>query len=65
MDCSFLSDSVFLLTAQMKCIIELAHDKTYNKTFVTSKDSDQHVHPPSIARVPTLDSLDGLEGTCD
>ena len=34
-------------------------DKTYNKTCVISKDSDQHVHPPSMTRVlvyPTLDS---------
>ena len=28
---------------------EQAHDKTYNKTCVTSKDSDQPVQPPSMA----------------
>ena len=47
---------------------EPAHDKTYNKTCVTSKDSDQPVHPPSMARVPvypTLESLELVEGTCD
>ena len=27
------------------------HEKTYNMTCVTSKDSDQAVHPPSLARV--------------
>ena len=31
-------------------INELAHDKNYNKTCVTSKDSGQPVHPPSMAR---------------
>ena len=44
---------------------ELAHDKTY-KICVTSQDSDQLVHPPSMARVfvyPSLDSLEGVEGT--
>ena len=30
---------------------EPVHDKTYNNTCVTSKDLDQPVHPPSIARV--------------
>ena len=43
-----------------------AHDKTYNKTCVTSKGSDQDVHPPSMARVlvhPSLDSPEIVEGT--
>ena len=31
--------------------IGAAHDKTYNKTCVTSKDSDQSVYPPSTAMV--------------
>ena len=47
---------------------EPANDKTYNKTCVTSKDSDQPVHSPSMARVlfyPSLDSLNAEEGTCD
>ena len=47
---------------------EQAYDTTYNKTCVTSKDSAQHVHPPSMAMVLvylSLDSLDAVEGTCD
>ena len=42
--------------------------KTYNKTCVTSKDSDQPVHPPSMARVliyTCLDCLEAVEATCD
>ena len=45
---------------------EPAHDKTNNKSCVTSKDTDQPVHTPSMARVlihPSLDSLDAVEGT--
>ena len=45
-----------------------AHDKTYNKTCVTSKHSDQLVHPPSMAMVLTdlsLDSPEAVKGTCD
>ena len=30
---------------------EPAHDKTHNKTYVTSNDSDQPEHPPSMERV--------------
>ena len=44
---------------------EPAHDKINNKTCITSKDSDQPVHPPSIARVPVYppsDSLEAVEG---
>ena len=47
---------------------EQAHDKIYNKTCVTSKDSDQPIHPPSIVRVlvhPSLNSPEAVEGTCD
>ena len=29
---------------------EQAHDKTYNKTWATSKDSDQPAHPRSLFR---------------
>ena len=50
----------------MRILVEPAHDKTYNKTCVTSKD--QHVHSPSKAIVliyPSLDSPDTVEGTCD
>ena len=39
-----------------------------DKSCVTSKDSDQPVHPPSMARAPvysSLDSLEAVEGTCD
>ena len=45
-----------------------AHDKTYNKTCVTSKYSDQPVHPPCLARVlihPPVESPWALEGTWD
>ena len=51
----------------MKIISEPAHDKTYNKTCMTSKDSNQLVHPPSMAMVlvyPSLDSPGAVEGTC-
>ena len=47
---------------------EPALDKNYNKTCVTSKDSDQPVDPPSEARVfvhPSLDGPEAVEGTCD
>ena len=47
---------------------EPAHDKTYNKTCVISKDSDLPVHPPSMARslvYPSLDNLEAVEGTCN
>ena len=47
---------------------EPAHNKTYNKTYVTSKDSDQLVHLPSMAWVliyPSLDSLEAVESTCN
>ena len=49
-------------------ITEPAHDKTYNYTCVTSKDSDQPVHPPSLTRVlfyPSLDSPEAVEDTWD
>ena len=41
------------------------HDKTYNKTCVTSKDYDQPVHPPSMERIllhPSLSSPEAVEG---
>ena len=43
------------------------HDKTYNKTYVTSKDSYQPVHPSNMPKVlvyPSLDSPEAVEGTC-
>ena len=42
--------------------------KTYNNTCVTSKNSDQAVHSSCMARVlvySSLNSLIGVEGTCD
>ena len=47
---------------------EPAHDKAYNRTCVISKDSDQPVHPTSMARVlvcPSLVIPEDVEGTCD
>ena len=49
-------------------VFEPAHNKTCNKTSVTSKDSDQLVHPPSNTRIfvyPSLDSHEAVEGTRD
>ena len=49
-------------------ILEPAHDKKYNKSCVTSEDSDQPVHPPRMARAlvyPSSDNLQAVEGTCD
>ena len=47
---------------------EQAHNKTYNKTCVTSNDSDQPMHPLGMARVlvhPSLDSHEAVKSTCD
>ena len=47
---------------------EPAHDKTCNKSCVTSKDSDQPIHPPSMARIliyPSLDNPEVAEGSCN
>ena len=45
---------------------ELAYDKNYNKTCVTSKDTGQPVHPPSMVLVhPSFDSQYTAEGTYD
>ena len=44
------------------------HDKTYHKTCVNSKDSDQPVHPSSMARVlvyPSFDIPKAVEVACD
>ena len=49
-------------------IFEPAHDKTYNKTCVTSNVSYMPVHPPSMTNVlvqSSLDYLQPIEGTCD
>ena len=48
---------------QGNLLIEPSHDKTYNKTCVTSKD--QVVQPPRMARIlinTSLDSLEAVEG---
>ena len=42
-------------------IFEQEHEKTYNKLWVTSKDSAQPIHPPSMARFLVYSSLDSLE----
>ena len=47
---------------------EPAHDKTYNNSCMTSKDSDQPVHSPSMAMVfvyPYFDNPEVVEGTRD
>ena len=44
--------------------ISVCNDKTYIKICVTSKDSDQPVHPFSMTRIllyPSLDSLEAVE----
>ena len=49
-------------------IIWASAQQNLQKTCVTSKDSHQPVHPPSITRVliyPSLDSLEAVKGTCD
>ena len=42
-----LISSCFVITPRNKP----AHDKTYNKTYATSEDSDQPAHPRSLIRV--------------
>ena len=39
------------LGIRMFISLEPEYDKTYDKTCVASKGSDQPVHPPSMARV--------------
>ena len=51
-------------------LIEPAHDKnkTYNKTCVTNRHSDQPVHPPGMAWNfvnPALNSPEAIESTGD
>ena len=58
---------LFLQNVVIKAF-ELVHNKTYNKTCVTSIDSDQPLYPPSMARTlvnSSLSSLESVEGTCD
>ena len=65
----FFSKKVFIFfVIQDHKTYEPAHDKTYQKTCVTSKGSDQPVHPANMARVlvsPSLGSLKVVESRCD
>ena len=55
---TFLPVVIGKLCFVMVASLEPAHDdKTYNKTCVTRKDSQQPVHPPSMARVLVYPSL--------
>ena len=65
---SFCLDNSRSYKETLENMFETAQDKTYNKTCVTSKDSDQPIYPPSIARVlfyPSLDIPEAVEDTCD
>ena len=42
----------WLLPCNARLLSEPAHDKTYNKTCVTSKDSDQSIHPTHHENTP-------------
>ena len=68
LDVVFLFCFVFSIKSTSTFHIEPVHNKTYNKTCVTRKDSYQPVHPSSLTRVliyPSLESLETLQGTCD
>ena len=54
-----------LSRAMASIIYEPVHEKAYNKTSVTNKDSDQPVHPPSMTRVFIYCSLEAVESTCN
>ena len=56
-----------LLCSDASLPYEPAHDKTYKKTCVISKDSEQPEHSSSKTRVlfHPLDSPDAVEATCD
>ena len=43
------------------------HDKTYNKTYVSSEDSDQPIHTQygKDHDYPTLNSPEAIEDPCD
>ena len=53
----YLNRRVFVMSTK----IEPAHDKTYNKACMTSKDLDQPVYPPSMSSVLAHSSLNSLE----
>ena len=58
---------LFVLFSTICCVL-LPFEPVHNKTCVTSEDSNQPEHPPSMARTlfnPSLDSPKAVEGTCD
>ena len=55
---TFYNDGALLYLFLQENLFEPAHNKTDKKIFVTSKDSDQPVHSPSMARVLVYPSLD-------
>ena len=58
----------YMFVSNLLMSYDPAHDKTYNKTCVTSKDSDQPVHLPNMTWglfYPSLDSLESVEGICN
>ena len=57
--------TVHIVSTQKSFIFEPAHQKTYNKTCVTSKDSDPPVHPPRVLLYPSLDSPEAVEVSVD
>ena len=74
----YVPDIFFLSVPQQGCAVVVAFlayllifvpalDKTYNYTCMTSKDSDQLVHLPSMAKVLVyyLNSLEAVEGIFD
>ena len=69
---SFFSMNYGIQTQQLKLQIRVSRfiylSQRTTKPCETSKDSDQPVHPPSMARVlvhHSLDSLEAVESTCD
>ena len=69
----FLQNIHYTLSQTLRCVFlqnsqlcrnpildEPVHDKTYDKTCMTSKNSGQPVHPPSMARIFVYSSLDSL-----
>ena len=63
-----ISPSICKYTQDCVLLYEPELNKTYNKTSVTSKDSDKTKHHHSPARVlvyPALDSLAAVDGTCN
>ena len=63
---TWLKKRLLCVQAAEKEVTWASTQKSYNKTCVTSKDSDKPVHPPSLAKVLVylfLDSLKAVEGT--